>query len=62
MALAGSLGDDVEDLLAAGMTAVLSVVPGVVDLDEALSRAGTNLERTAAALGAVWAAAARRPG
>ena len=62
MALAGSLGDDVEDLLSAGMTAVLSVVPGVVDLDEALSSAATNLERTAEALGAVWEAAASGPG
>lgn len=62
VALAGSLGDDVDDLLAAGMTAVLSVVPGVVDLHEALSRAATNLERTAEALGAVWAAAGQRPG
>lgn len=61
IALAGSLGDDVEDLVAAGMTAVLSVVPGAVDLDEALRSAATNLERTAAALGAVWAAASRRP-
>ena len=58
IALAGSLGDDVEQLVAAGMTAVLSVVPGVVTRDEAMGDAAANLQRTAEALGAIWAAAA----
>ena len=47
IALAGSLGDDVEDLLAAGMTAVLSVVPGAMDLDEALRSAATSAKAVA---------------
>ncbi len=58
VAVAGSLGEDADDLVAAGMTAVLSVTPGVVGLDEALATTGANLERTAQALGALWAAAA----
>lgn len=58
VAVAGSLGDDVEEVVAAGMTAVLSVVPGVVTQDEAMDGAAANLQRTAEALGAVWAAAA----
>lgn len=62
IALAGSLGDGVEDLLAAGMTAVLSVVPGLVSRAEAMDGAAANLQRTAEAIAAVWtaAAAARR--
>jgi glycerate kinase len=61
MALAGSLGEGADELLDAGMTAVLSVVPGVVDHDEAMSRAAANLEATARAVAAVWAAARARP-
>lgn len=58
IAVAGSLGPGVDELVAAGMTAAISVVPGVVGLPEALADASANLERTAQALGAVWAAAA----
>ncbi|RYY51401.1 MAG: glycerate kinase [Actinomycetales bacterium] len=61
VALAGSLGEGADELLDAGMTAVLSVVPGVVDHDEAMSRAAANLEATARAVAAVWAAARTRP-
>lgn len=57
VAVAGSLGEGVDDLEAAGMTAVLSVVPGVVGLEEALGGARANLERTGRTLGALWAAA-----
>jgi glycerate kinase len=56
VAVAGSVGD-VDRLVAAGLTAAVSVVPGVVTMDEALAEASDNLERTARALAAVWAAA-----
>ncbi|TYL55012.1 glycerate kinase [Nocardioides sp. BGMRC 2183] len=55
--VAGSLGEGVEEILAAGMTAVVSVVPGVVSLEEALGSAAVNLESTGRALASIWSAA-----
>lgn len=57
LAVAGSLGDGVDELIEAGMTAVISVVPGVVSLRQALVDAEANLEHTGCTLGAVWRAA-----
>ena len=58
VAVAGSLGEGADELLAAGMTAVLSVVPGIVTLEQALEDTSLNLERVGRSLGSVWAAAA----
>lgn len=58
--VAGSLGEGAEEVLAAGMTAVVSVVPGVVSLEEAMGSAAANLERTGRMLASVWSAGARR--
>lgn len=57
--LAGSLGEGSDDLVAAGMTAVLSVAPGVTSLEQALGDTEANLERVARSLGALWSEAAR---
>jgi glycerate 2-kinase len=58
VAVAGSLGEGCDELLAAGMTAVLSVAPGVLTLEQALDDASANLERVGRSLGALWSAAA----
>lgn len=47
IALAGSVGEDVEQLNALGFAAVFSIQPGAVSLQEALAGASRNLERTA---------------
>lgn len=54
IALGGSLGEGYTDLLTAGMTAVLSVTPGVLTLDQALAMAADNLERTAETVARIW--------
>lgn len=60
VAVGGSLGEGADELLDAGMTAVLSIAPGAVSLEQALADAEANLERVGRTLGALWAAA-RRP-
>jgi len=60
VAVGGSLGEGADELLDAGMTAVLSIAPGAVSLEQALADAEANLERVGRSLGALWAAA-RRP-
>lgn len=47
IALAGSIGEDVEQLNALGFAAVFGIQPGAVSLQEALAGASRNLERTA---------------
>ena len=47
IALAGSIGEDVEQLNALGFAAVFGIQPGAVSLQEALADASRNLERTA---------------
>ncbi|WP_207798511.1 glycerate kinase [Klenkia marina] len=59
IAIGGSLGDDVDQLVDAGMTAVVSCIPGVVDHQQAMAGAYANVARTTAALAAVWVAARR---
>ena len=47
IALAGSIGEDVEQLNALGFAAVFGIQPGAVSLQEAFAGASRNLERTA---------------
>lgn len=47
IALAGSIGEDAEQLNALGFTAMFGIQPGAVSLQEALAGASRNLERTA---------------
>lgn len=47
LGIAGSLGEGVEVLYRQGFTALFSVVPGPVSLEEALDRAADNLRATA---------------
>lgn len=51
IALAGSIGDDEAALHAAGFDAILSIVPGVISLDEAMTRAADLLERAGERVG-----------
>ncbi|GAB3700415.1 glycerate kinase [Mariniluteicoccus flavus] len=53
IAIAGGLGEGVEELYASGFDAVFSVIPGVATLDEVLADAAANLTRTARNVGAV---------
>ena len=47
IALAGSLGKNFEHVYSAGITAVFSIVPGAVSLEDALASGRFNLESTA---------------
>ena len=47
IAIAGSIGAGSEAVYKHGISALFSVVPGAVDLSEALEKAGENIERTA---------------
>ncbi|MDG5498331.1 glycerate kinase [Marinobacter sp. BGYM27] len=47
IALAGSVGEDYKEALACGITAVFSITPSPMALDEALEQAGSNIRRTA---------------
>lgn len=47
IALAGSVGDDYEETLVCGITAIFSVTPSPMALEEALEQAGDNIRRTA---------------
>ena len=47
IALAGSIGEDAEQLNALGFAAMFGIQPGAVSLQEALAGASRNLERTA---------------
>ena len=47
IALAGSIGEDAEQLNALGFDAIFGIQPGAVSLQEALAGASRNLERTA---------------
>ncbi|MDU9691161.1 glycerate kinase [Priestia aryabhattai] len=47
IAIAGSIGAGSEAVYEHGISALFSVVPGAVDLSEALEKAGENIERTA---------------
>lgn len=47
IALAGSIGEDAEQLNALGFAAIFGIQPGAVSLQEALAGASRNLERTA---------------
>ncbi len=46
--LAGSVAPDADALLSSGVSALLPIVPGVVELDRALADGPANLERTVA--------------
>lgn len=47
IAIAGSIGTGSEAVYEHGISALFSVVPGAVDLSEALEKASENIERTA---------------
>lgn len=51
IALAGSVGDDEAALHTAGFDAILSIVPGVISLEEAMARAADLLERAGERVG-----------
>ena len=57
IALAGSLGKNFEHVYSAGITAVFSIVPGAVSLEDALSSGRFNLESTARNAAALYRAA-----
>ncbi|WP_036555887.1 glycerate kinase [Nocardioides insulae] len=57
IALAGSVAEGSRPAVEAGMTAVLSVVPGPGTLAEAVSGVEQNLERTAEQVARLWSAA-----
>ena len=60
LAIAGSLGDDAEVVHDQGIDAMFSIVNGVVSLEEALTNAAINLQRSARNVAKVWALAQRR--
>jgi len=51
IALAGSLGDGLDELMAEGFEAVVPICPGPVSLAEAMSQAGRLLEETSRRIG-----------
>ncbi|ROT98808.1 glycerate kinase [Marinobacter sp. R17] len=55
VALAGSVGDDYDEALACGLTAVFGITPTPMDLPEALERAADNLRRVARNVAALYA-------
>ncbi|NGM56620.1 glycerate kinase [Bacillus velezensis] len=57
IALAGSLGKNFEHVYSAGITAVFSIVPGAVSLEDALASGLFNLESTARNAAALYRAA-----
>ncbi|UUA77109.1 glycerate kinase [Bacillus amyloliquefaciens] len=57
IALAGSLGKNFEHVYSAGITAVFSIVPGAVSLEDALASGRFNLESTARNAAALYRAA-----
>ena len=46
IALAGKVGEGIEELYPLGITAVLGIIPGIVSLEDALVEGATNVERT----------------
>jgi len=60
IALVGSMGDGEEELHDAGITAVFPIVPGPMDLTEAMETGGELLEKTAVRIGRLMSLA-RRP-
>lgn len=57
IAVAGQLGDGVDQVTDAGVTAVFATAPGPVSLERALEDAPQDLRRLGRQLGAMWAAA-----
>lgn len=57
IALVGSLGDGYQQLYPKGLTAAFSLVPGPLELSDALANAGTYLEDRAANCMRLWLAA-----
>lgn len=51
IAIAGSVGDDIDILYDYGFDAFFSIVQGVSDLDEAIKNGAVNIERTCEAIG-----------
>ena len=51
IALGGSLGDGLDELLAEGFEAVVPICPGPISLEEAMSQAGRFLEETGRRIG-----------
>lgn len=60
IALAGSVGDDAEQVYGCGIDAVIGITPGPISREDAFARAAENLRRTARAVMAVWMAGAAR--
>ncbi|WP_165856941.1 glycerate kinase [Marinobacter sp. JSM 1782161] len=54
VALAGSLGDDYEEALACGISAIFGITPTPMALEDALAQAEQNLRRTARNVGALY--------
>lgn len=46
IALAGKVGDGIEELYDLGITSIFGILPGVIDLEEALKNGSKNIERT----------------
>ena len=53
IALVGALGEGEDKLYDAGLRAIFPIVPGPMTLEEAMSRGGEFLERTAARTGRI---------
>ena len=61
MAIAGSIGDDVTDLVDVGIIAVFSICSRPMTLDEAMADAAALLGATAEQVARLFAAAASGP-
>jgi glycerate kinase len=59
LAFGGGVSPETSELHKEGMTAVFSICPGPMDLEEALSEAGPNLTRTVFEAVSLWKAARR---
>lgn len=59
IAIAGQLGNGVDQVTDAGVTAVFATAPGPISLERALEDAPQDLRRLGRQLGAMWAAARR---
>ncbi len=46
IALAGKVGEGIEELYPLGITAVFGIIPGIVSLEDALAEGAVNVERT----------------
>lgn len=57
IAVVGSIGEGVEEVLESGMAGIYPIAPGALNLDEAFAQAGKQLRRVSRSLAATWLAA-----